>query len=436
MLGINRRALPAGQVTMQANGHLTLAASAGRQYSLRPNGTLASFSNSRGLTTRFAPNGRVRSVQTSNMKIQYGPSGGRTVIKQLPNHVTVVSYGPHNGYVQRTLVRNNVTIVQRTYLVQGKTFVQMYRPYSYRGVGLAMYEPGIYYAPAFYGWAYYPWDAPVAYAWGWTGNPWLGFYGSYFAPLPAYASPALWMTDYILGSTLAAAYQQQQDFSLPPDDSGAAEQEASQDGPSGGSSDDVYAQASSPITPELRAQIADEVRQEMAEENAVSSNEAATDVQELSSNLQPQHLFLVASLLNVSSDQGTCSLTGGDVISVVDPTDSDSQVAVLRVASTKKGDCPAGAKVEVALQDLQDMDNSLRAKMDSALAKLHSNQGSGGLPTAPKSAIAPPTRPAMEDDTPAAEQDVTSMLAEEEQQASKEETQINQEAFASAPSGR
>jgi hypothetical protein len=160
--------------------------------------------------------------------------------------------------------------------------------------------------------------------------------------------------------------------------SAAAEQEGPQDS-SGASSDDVYAQTSSPIRAELRTEIADEVRQEMAEENVVSSNEAPTDVQELSSNLKPHHPFLVATLMNVSSDQGSCAPTGGDVISVVDPIGSDSQAAVLKVASTKRGDCPPGAKVEVALQDLQDMDNSLRAKMDSALAKLHSDQGSGGL---------------------------------------------------------
>ena len=84
--------------------------------------------------------------------------------------------------------------------------------------------------------------------------------------------------------------------------------------------------------------------------------------------------------------------------------------------------------MEIALQDLQDMDNNLRAQMDNALAKLHSNQGRGGLPAAPKSAITPPPRPAM-DDMPAAEQDVPRMLAEEQKQASLEETQINQAVF-------
>jgi len=422
MSGVNKRALPAGQVTLQPNGHLTLAASDGRQFGLHPNGTLTSFANARGLNAKFAPNGKLRSVQTSNMKIQYGARGGRTVVKQLPNHATLVSYGGHSGYIERNVVRNNVTLVQRSYAVQNTTFVRMYSPYSYRGVALESYAPAVYYAPAFYGWAYYPWDSPVAYAWGWAGDPWFGLYGSYFAPMPAYANATLWMTDYILGSTLAAAYQQQQDFSAPNNTNAAAEQAAPvQDASSDG-------EVSAPITAELRAAIAEEVRQELAAENAVASNKASADVQELPSDLQPHHLFVVASLLNVSSDQGNCSLTGGDIISVVDPTGSDSQTAVLAVASSKRGDCPTGAQVDVALQDLQDMDNSLRAQMDNALAKLHSNQGRGGLPAAPKSAIAPPPRPAM-DDMPAAEQDVPRMLAEEQKQASLEETQVNQTAF-------
>ena len=432
--GVNKRPLPRGLVTVQASGRLTLAASAGRQYSLRPNGTLASFSGPRSLSANFATNGQLRSVQTAKMKIQYGASGGRTVTKQLSNSSTLVGFGPHSGYLQQTILRNNATWVQRTYVAQNSTFVRMYSPYSYRGVGLMAYTPGVYYAPAFYGWAYYPWNASVAYAWGWSGDPWFAYYGSYFAPLPAYASSTLWMTDYILGSTLAAAYQQQQDFSTPVN-AGAAGDEAPADD---GSQNEVQAETSTPITPELRTEIAEEVRQELATENAVASNKAPADVEQLSSDLQPNHVFVVASLLNVASDQGNCSLTGGDIITLVDQTGSDSQSAVLGVASSKRGDCPAGAKVQVSLQDLQDMDNNLRAQMDSALVKLHSSQGREGLPAAPKSAIGPPPRPVMGDgdNMPAAEQDVPSMLAEEEQNASKEEKDVIQEAFASNPSGQ
>ena len=61
-------------------------------------------------------------------------------------------------------------------------------------------------APSYYGWAYNPWAAPVAYGWGWGGSPWYGYYGYYFAPAPVYATPSLWITDYLLAANLQAAY--------------------------------------------------------------------------------------------------------------------------------------------------------------------------------------------------------------------------------------
>ena len=46
------------------------------------------------------------------------------------------------------------------------------------------YAPAYYYAPAFYGWAYNPWPAPIAYSWGFAAVPWYGYYGGYFTPWP------------------------------------------------------------------------------------------------------------------------------------------------------------------------------------------------------------------------------------------------------------
>jgi hypothetical protein len=532
MVGVNKKPLPAGQVTLQASGRLVLEASGGRKYGLRRNGTLASFKSAKGVTAKFAPNGGVRSVQTGTMKIQHGPRGGRSVVKQLPNHATLVSYGKRSGYLERTVVHNHVALVQRTYIVQktsyfvsDTTYIRTFTPYSYRGVELATYAPGVYYAPEYYGWAYYPWAAAAAYTWGWSGEPWVGLDGSYFAPARSYASPALWMADYILGATLAAAYQEQQDFPAPDDTDAYAEEEAPAD--DGAAEGEAYAETSTPITPELRAEIAEEVRTEVAAENAVAnnhasqqlsevlrpghdfvvatelgvssnqgncslssgdiirvmnptgsdsptavlavaaskrgdcpagaqvevtlpdlqdmdnnlraqavaSNQAAPEVQQLSEILQPHHFFVVAALLNVSSDQGNCSLTGGDIIGVVNPTGSDSQTAVLAVASSKRGDCPAGAQVEVTLPDLQDMDNNLRAQMDNALAKLRSEQGRGGLPAGPRSAIAPPPRPAMDGVPASPEPSVGGMLTEEQQQASQQESQVTEAAFANGPAG-
>jgi len=56
-----------------------------------------------------------------------------------------------------------------------------------------------------------PWGAPVAYGWG--GGfvaPWFGFYAGYFTPYGTYASPDLWLTDYLIGQNLRLAYESQQ----------------------------------------------------------------------------------------------------------------------------------------------------------------------------------------------------------------------------------
>jgi hypothetical protein len=67
-----------------------------------------------------------------------------------------------------------------------------------------------------------------------------GYYGGYFTPYPVYASPSLWLTDYLVSQTLQAAYAAQ------------AAQLAN-------------AQANfTPMTPDVKQQIADEVHREIA----------------------------------------------------------------------------------------------------------------------------------------------------------------------------
>ena len=87
------------------------------------------------------------------------------------------------------------------------------------------------------------------------------------------------------------------------------------------------------------------------------------------------------------------------------------------------------------LQDLQEMDNNLRVQMDNAIAKLHSDQGQGGLPAAPQSAIASPPRQAIDGATTTPEPGVSAMLDQEQQQASLAETGVVQAAFASNGGG-
>jgi len=76
------------------------------------------------------------------------------------------------------------------------------------------------------------------------------------------------------------------------------------------------------------------------------------------------------------------------------------------------------------------MQNNFRAQLDSGLQTLHAQQGQGGLPGAPQSAIAPPPRPV--DQPPADNDNVQSLLDAQQVQANQTETGVTQSAFAGA----
>ena len=120
-----------------------------------------------------------------------------------------------------------------------------------------MYTPAYYYRPAFYGWAYNPWVAPVPYAWGFAANPWYGYYGPYYAPYPVYPSASVWLTDYMISQTLAAAYQARLDAGA------GAQAEAA-----------PPVANDAPLTPAVKDLIAVEVQRQIALANAESQTVA------------------------------------------------------------------------------------------------------------------------------------------------------------------
>lgn len=419
LTGVNSKPIPTGQVAVHPDGKLTVSTDDGKKFDLRPNGTLAEF-NKPGLSAGFRSSGRLASLHTSTVDIHRGPHGERTIVAARPGHSVLVSTGPHAGYLQRTVVHNSRNYIQRTYVVAGLRVSRVYTTYSYRGLVLDHFVPGLYYAPAFYGWAYYPWDAPAYYAWGWAGQPWYAYYGGYFSPWTAYLSGASWLADYYLGQTLAAGYQQQ-DASNQPIDSAAP--------PIGG--DDAYAPADTPITPEIKQAIAEEVQQQLAYENAASTQpDQAPALSDLPQVLTPNHVFVVSQPLNVStSDSQSCGLSAGNVLRVVAAPADGSPAANLTVVTSRRGDCPSGVQVTVPIEDLQEMQNNFRAQLDSGLKMLHAQQGQGGLPGAPNSAIAPPPRPT--DELPADDENVQALLSAQQQQANQAEADVNQVAFSS-----
>lgn len=178
-------------------------------------GQIRSITTASHASATFDGRGKVKSIDFKSpngydTKIIHHPSGAPTVVSEHVNgrgeQIRIVNTGRNSGYVDHTIIRNGNPYLRRTYVVNGRASVVMYRGYSYRGRIYYGYVPRYYYGPAFYGWAYDPWGAPVAFAWGWGAAPWYGYYGYYFAPYPVYAGPAFWLTDYIVAQDLQAAY--------------------------------------------------------------------------------------------------------------------------------------------------------------------------------------------------------------------------------------
>ena len=384
--GPNHVPLPHGKVTVLGNGNLNLEAAHGARYDIRPNGTLAAYS-APGRSVTFTPKGGIQSVHLPAMDIRTGPHGERTVVTRRPDKSVLVSTGPHRGYLERTLVAGSQTYTVRNYYVAGITYTRVYRAYTFNGAVLPQYITGVYYPPAFYGWAFYPWANPVAYTWEWRGAPWFNVYNGYFAPSPFYASGSAWLTDYFLSQTLASAYHDQAN--------GAAVVGDSSNGPA---ENGLEAADNTPITPELKNLITEEVSRQLAYENAIASGTAESDVVELPSSLHADQVFVVASNLDVSAGSSqTCALSAGDVLQVTTPPGKNAPLAGLRVSASRRADCPAGTVVNLSARDLADMQNNLREQMDSGLGAMRTGQGQLGLPTAPASAMADAPRTAMPD---------------------------------------
>lgn len=426
MTGINKRSIPSGQVAVHPDKSLTVSASNGRNYNLRPNGTLASYS-AHGQTASFHANGHLASVHTPTMDIAHGPHGQRTVISERPDHSRLVSTGPHRGYLERSASYHGHDYHQRVYVHGDHRFTRDYAGYRYHGREFDNYLPRYYYDPLFYGWAYYPWGAPIGYGWDWIGSPWFGFYAGYFSPWDTYPSGAYWLTDFLISQVLADGYQ----AGASAGDEGPVNGYAGDDAAPPGD-DEAYAPSDTPITPEIKQMIAEEVQQQLAYENAAAAKpDDAPTIDGLPQVLTPNHLFMVSQGLSVSTADGQqCGLAAGDVIKLVATPPDDATAADLIVVSSRKGDCPAGMTVTVPLESLQEMQNNFRAHLDTGLQTLHAQQGQGGLPGAPNSAIAPPPRPA--DEPPADNENVQSLLDAQQQQANQTETSVTQSAFASS----
>jgi len=303
--------------------------------------------------------------RTANGTIYRGPGGQQRIVHRLPGGGVAVTNGRGHGYVQRSVNVRGHVFVQRTYYVGGRPQARFYRPYYYHGVAFNVYAPLRFYSPGFYAWAYSPWAAPINYNWGWAGNPWFGYYGGYFAPYPSYASPNLWLTDYLLSTSLQEAYQERMDAAA------AANSQAPPPAAAAAPGGQVA------LTPEVKQVISDEIRQQLAQESAESQSAQAAQYP--------------------------------------DPSNA-------KVLASKTLDCQSGKAVQVALADLQEMQNHMREMLDKGLGELQTRQGQGNLPVIDAS-LRTQTPAPYAADLPAPDANVASELQQTAQAATAPATQ-------------
>ncbi|MFZ0228613.1 MAG: hypothetical protein WAL41_17105 [Mycobacterium sp.] len=355
------------------------------------------------------------------MQINHGAHGGRTVVG-MHNGARVVNTGRHGGYVQRAYVtRGGHSYYSRTYYRNGHYYSGVYRGYYYHGYNYYGYYPGAWYGAGFYGWAYNPWASPVVWgvgAWGW-GGPWWGAYAGWWNPYPVYAGPAFWLTDYIIAQQLQAAYAAQQET--------ASEPQAGDPPPPAPASGQVA------LTPEVKQAIADEVKAQLASQQAQVGQGGGGGGQapapapagngEVPPALDPaRRTFVVDTALSVVSNGQECGLTSGDVVTrLTDNPDADNMVNA-SVSASKNGDCASGQTIAVKVDDLQEMQNHFAEQLNNGLGELAKKQGTGGMPKSPDASTKPSDVPPPPPDTTAGQ-----TLQNQEQQADQTEAQVKQE---------
>ena len=373
-----------------------------------------------GSAVRTRPNGKVSDVHDARTgtDVHHGLNGNSRVSVERADHSRVVSERGRPGYVQRQFSHGGHDFARRSYFYHGRAYDRFYRGYGFRGAYLNVYAPGFYYGPGFYGWAYNPWGMSIGYGWGWGGSPWFGYYGGYFSPYATYPSAAYWLTDYMIGNDLQAAYAAHQD---------AGEADGAPGAPGGPAE----------LTPDVKQQIADEVRNQLALENQEAQQNAQQhDIDAGSSGIARMlgdgrpHVFVAGGALDLVDANGQeCGISDGDVLGLQGPSAPDATAASLVVLASKGGqECLKGATVSVQLADLQEMQNHMRETIDQGLQDLRAKQGTGGLPAAPPSAQAPTTSAGFAAIAPPPDPNAATEIQQAGQQGGQAEQTVTAEA--------
>ena len=411
-----------GRTTTTSTSRTTTTAHVGSPAGRTPNGS-HEVRTANGSVVRTRANGSRADIHDTRrgMDIHHGLDGNRRISVERADHSRVFAERGGRGYVQHPYMYHGREYGHRTYYDHGRYYDRYYNRYGYRGAYLDVYAPARYYPAGFYGWAYNPWAVPIAYSWGWGGAPWYGYYGAYFTPYPVYPSAAFWLTDYLIATSLQAAYAAQ----------AADAQQAA-----------MAANGPPALSPDIKQMVSDEVQRQVALENSeAQANAQQKDIDPASSGIarmlsdnQP-HVFIAGSDLDLTDAAGQeCAISQGDVLEVASAPAPDATGATALVLASKGGkECVKADNVTVAFNDLQDMQNHMRETIDAGMGDLQSKQGKGGLPPAPPSAQGAPVAAAVAAAAPPPDTNAAAEITEQTKAADQAEQEVASAAPAPAP---
>jgi hypothetical protein len=359
--------------------------------------------------THLAGGGRVR-------ELSRGPVGGQVHVVRYGNAVSgTVEHTIRPGLMSRTFVSGGHVLY--THVYQGHVWHQFGRSFAYETFVPAVRYPAVYYA-----WALAPWRRPMSYTWGWRLQPWYATYGLLFTPYAQYSSPDLWMTDYILAQSMQTAYQAQavptasQAPALPPasqlsppsavpaapaQDSSvtapaaqptypASAPQASDAPPAPQPASKPIAPVAAPpaITPQVKAQLDQEIKVQLQEHQAAAAMPATLTTQSTPPALRPNHVFFqVVHPLDVPSGTAKhyCSLSPDDYIKRTGGVSQDDWMIPVVVQLSGPSDCPVGLHTRIGLNDLNAMENEQEAQVMEAMEAASKSMGPNGPPSGPGS---------------------------------------------------
>jgi len=316
-----------------------------------------------GSAIHRAPSGQVTEVHASNgAVIWHSPSGAHHFEWERPDGRLFVGHGKA-GYIQRPFESRGQPFVQRVYIHAGVSSVRFYRPWVYQDVEYNLYVRSHTYRPAVYAWAASPFPRPAAYLWGWDGSAWFGYYVTYFQPEASYVSPALWLADFTIATTLQLAYQAYWD-------------------PAAGSVQDaapaasaLIAEAPHALSAEVKRALADEIRRQMRQasmEQAAGATPAAADwsMPAIFTDHGPKVLLVSVPMTGVTAGNAEIPLSEGDVLALTAPPDPGEAYTKVKVLAASGPGCPLGSVLLVPTEDLVESLNQMQATVDQGLEKL------------------------------------------------------------------